>query len=447
MLCSLLRRNTTVEYLLRYTIGLGLIKGIDTLKEGRDVLLRMMSTLKASCLLLDHNNNDQFFDVYDLTYIVAKSMASKDKQVFALKGDDFLTDWPNEESMKKCNKICLQYPTLNRLPDQLNCPQLSLFLLFSKDLSLTFSDDFFKKTTNLKLNSLEMLSLLESDIRFLPKEIGQLVKLKLLDGFYSMGTKQCHSCGLHALSRLSTLEVQIPDDKAAPHDFFQELQKLERYKIFIGNEWKWERFRSYRYSRTLKLKLNTGMHDLDLGIKKLLKKTEDLHLDELKGVKIALRELIDEESISQLKNLHIQNGLDTEYIINDECEFPQLQSLTLHDLPKLISFCPQHETGATSSLPQHELPLFNEKISFLYLENLWLKSINVTRVWHNQLSMHLTDFEITGCYCLREIIFMEEIEEETQAAITLSLFPQLMSLKLKDLQHLTIKFKLLNFQP
>ncbi|XP_039034039.1 uncharacterized protein LOC120170084 [Hibiscus syriacus] len=295
-----------------------------------------------------------------------------------------------------------------------------------------------------------------------------------------MGTKQCHSCGLHALSRLSTLEVQIPDDKAAPHDFFQELQKLERYKIFIGNEWKWERFRSYRYSRTLKLKLNTGMHDLDLGIKKLLKKTEDLHLDELKGVKIALRELIDEESISQLKNLHIQNGLDTEYIINDECEFPQLQSLTLHDLPKLISFCPQHETGATSSLPQHELPLFNEKISFLYLENLWLKSINVTRVWHNQLSsislctyeklktlkiegcgslkhlfsftmakclVHLTDFEITGCYCLREIIFMEEIEEETQAAITLSLFPQLMSLKLKDLQHLTIKFKLLNFQP
>ncbi|XP_039010179.1 uncharacterized protein LOC120138852 [Hibiscus syriacus] len=174
------------------------------------------------------------------------------------------------------------------------------------------------------------------------------------------------------------------------------------------------------------------MDDLDLGIKKLLKKTEDLHLDELKGVKIALRELIDEESISQLKNLHIQNGLDTEYIINDEYGFPQLQSLTLHDLPKLISFCPQHEPGATSLLPQHELPLFNKKISFPYLENLWLKSINVTRVWHNQLS----NFEIIGCYCLREIIFMEEIEEETQAAITLSLFPQLKSLKLEDLQHL-----------
>ncbi|KAE8695439.1 Detected protein of confused Function [Hibiscus syriacus] len=504
LLCSLLRRNTRVEDLLRYAIGLGLIKGVGTLKEGLDALLTMMSTLKASCLLLDSNTNDECFDVHDLTYIVAKSMASKDSHVFSLKNDDVMMDWPNEESMKKCNKICLEYPTLNSLPDQLNCPQLSLFLLFSKDLFLT-SDDFFKKATNLKvlalarmqfsslpssirlltslntlcldhcklgdnisiigeLKSLEILSLLESDIRFLPKEIGQLVKLKLLDvsrcaklktisdgvlsslsrleELYMGGTSiqwgqsSATLADLYALSRLSTLEVQIPDAKATPHDFFQVLQKLERCKIFIGKEWEWERFRSYQYSRTLKLRLNTGMDDLDLGIKKLLKKTEDLHLDELKGVKIALRELIDEESISQLKNLHIQNGLDTEYIINDEYGFPQLQSLTLHDLPKLISFCPQHEPGATSLLPQHELPLFNKKISFPYLENLWLKSINVTRVWHNQLSMHLTDFEIIGCYCLREIIFMEEIEEETQAAITLSLFPQLKSLKLEDLQHL-----------
>ncbi|KAE8675384.1 Cc-nbs-lrr resistance-like protein [Hibiscus syriacus] len=538
LLCSLLRRDTIIEDLLRYTIGLGLIKGVDTLEEGRDALLTMMSTLKASCLLLDSNTNDECFDVHDLTYIVAKSMASKDSHVFSLKKDDVMMDWPNEESMKKCNKICLQYPTINSLPDQLNCPQLSFFLLFSNDLSLTLPDDFFKEATNLKvldltrmqfsslpssirlltslstlcldhcklgdnitiigeLKSLEILSLMESDIRFLPKEIGQLVKLKLLDvsrcaklktisdgvlsslsrleELYMGGTSiqweesSATLADLHALSHLSTLEVQIPDAKAAPQDFFNELQKLKRYKIFIGVEWAWEWFRSYQYSRTLKLRLNSGMDDLDLGIKKLLKRTEDLHLGELKGVKIALQELTEEESISHLKNLHIQNGLDTEYIINDEYDFPQLQSLTLHDLPKLISFCPQHGTGATSSLPQDELSLFSEKISFPYLENLWLKSINVTRVWHNQLSstsfstyeklttlkiegcvslkhlfsfsmakclVHLTDFKIIRCYFLREIIFMEEIEEETQTGMTLSLFPRLKSLKLTDLQHL-----------
>ncbi|KAL4379812.1 hypothetical protein GQ457_02G035660 [Hibiscus cannabinus] len=535
LLCSLLRRSTRIEDLLRYAIGLGLIRGVNSLKEGRDRLLTMMSTLKEYCLLSDSNTDDQFFDVHDLTYIVAKSIASKDNQVFGLNQEDVLTDWPGEESLKKLNKICLQYPSINNLPDQLNCPQLFLFLLFSKDLSLTLSADFFKEATNIKvlnltsmrfsslpssiclltglstlcldqcklgdditiiggLKSLEILSLSESDIRILPKEIGQMVKLKLLDvtwcgclkmispgvlssltrleELYMGGTsiqwgesRTASLAELSTLSLLSTLEVQIPDAKAAPQDFFQELQRLEKYKIFIGEEWEWEWFGKYNYSRTLKLRLSANVDDLDRGIKKLSKKTEDLHLDELKSVKIALQELTDEESLSHLKNLHIQNGLDTEYIINDENEFPQLQSLTLQSLPQLISFCPQYQTNSTDSLPQHELPLFSEKISFPCLEKLWLKSINVTRLWHNQLSttsygklttlkiegcgslkhlfsfsmakclLHLTDFEIIGCHCLREIIFMEEIEE-AQATMNLPLFPQLKSLELKDLRHL-----------
>ncbi|KAK8508870.1 hypothetical protein V6N12_034972 [Hibiscus sabdariffa] len=538
LLCSLLRRDVSVEDLLRYTIGLGLINGVDTLKQGRDRLLTMMSTLKESCLLRDNNTNGRFFDVHDLTYIVGKSIASKDNQAFGLNQEDVLTDWPNEESMKKCSKICFRGSSVNRLPDRLNCPQLFLFLLFSKDHSLTLPADFFKEATNLKvldltymqfsylpssilfltslttlcidqcklgdnitiiggLKSLEILSLLKSDIRILPKEIGQLVKLKLLDvsgcaklktisdgvlsslsrleELYMGGTSiqwgqsRATLADLHALPRLSTLEVQIPDALAAPQDFFQGLQNLERYKIFIGKEWEWEWFGNYQYSRTLKLRLSTSFDDLDHGIKKLLKKTEDLRLDELKGVKIALQTLMEEESLLHLKNLHIQNGLDTEYIINDENEFRQLQSLTLQSLPHLISFCPQRESGATSSLPQHELPLFSENISFPCLEKVWLKSIDVTRVWHNQLSSsssctfeklttlkiefcgsikrlfsfsmakclrHLTDFQIIGCQCLREIIFMEELEEETLATMTLSIFPRLKSLELKDLQHL-----------
>ncbi|KAL4379982.1 hypothetical protein GQ457_02G035630 [Hibiscus cannabinus] len=451
LLCSLLRHDARIEDLLRYAIGLGFIKGVDTLKEARDSLLNMTSTLKESCLLRGSNTDDQFFEVHDLTYIVAKSMASKDNQVFALNQEEVLTDWQDH---------C-------KLGD---------------DITIIGG-----------LKNLEILSLLESDIKILPKEIGQLVKLKLLDvsgcaklkmisvGVLSSLTRleeiyvggTCIQWGqsstaslaeLNTLSRLSTLEVQIPDAKDAPQDFFQGLQKLERYKIFIGEEW--ECFDNYQYSRTINLRLIIRIDDLDRGIKKLLKKTEDLHLDELKGVKIALQELTDEERLSGLKNLHIQNGLDIEYIINGENEFPQLQSMTLQSLPQLLSFCPQHQTNGTNSLPQHELPLFSEMISFPCLENLWLKSINVTRLWHNQLSttsygklttlkiegcgslkhlfsfsmakslLHLTDFEIIGCHCLREIIFMEEIEEEAQATMNLALFPQLKSLELKDLQHL-----------
>ncbi|MBA0687346.1 hypothetical protein Goari_014893 [Gossypium aridum] len=52
--------------------------------------------------------------------------------------------------------------------------------------------------------------------------------------------------------------------------------------------------------------------------------------------------------------------------------------------------------------------------------------------------VHLKHFEITACNILREIIFSENIiEEESQAATVLSLFPQLKSLELKDLPHLS----------
>ncbi|TYG47127.1 hypothetical protein ES288_D11G313200v1 [Gossypium darwinii] len=545
LLCSLLRRDTRIEDLLRYACGLGLIKGVNTMKAARDRLLKMMSTLKESCLLLDSKStNEEYFDVHDLTYIVAKSIASKDNQVLALteedndedEDEDVVADWLNRESMKECNKILLQHPRINKLPDQLNCPRLFLFLLFSKDLSLTLPDNVFKEAKNLKvldltgvhfsslpssiglltslstlcldhcklgdnltiigvLKNLNVLSVLQSDIKIVPKEIGQLLKLKLLDvsgctklekisadvlprlskleELYMGGTSiqwgqpNASLAELNTLSQLSTLEVQIPDAEAAPEDFFQKFQKLERYKIFIGKEW--ERFGNYQYSRTLKLRLNTSIDDLDPGIKKLVKRTQDLQLDELKGVKIALKELTDEERLSHMRNLHIQNGLDIESITNDRNEFPELQSLTLQGLPQLVSFCSQDKIDAPS-LTQLELPLFGEKISFPSLEKLHLSSLNVTRVWQNQLSnvafctheklttlkiegcgnikyllsfsmakylVHLKYFEITACNCLREIVLLEEIEEETQATMTLSLFPQLKSLELKDLQHLS----------
>ncbi|KAK8271985.1 hypothetical protein V6Z12_D11G299500, partial [Gossypium hirsutum] len=546
LLCSLLRRDTRIEDLLRYALALGLINGANSMKAARDRLLKMLSTLKESCLLLDSkSSNKEYFDVHDLTYIVAKSIASKDNQVLALteedkdEDEDVVTDWRTGESMKECNKVILRDPSINELPDQLNSPQLFLFLLLSKDLSLTLPDNFFKEAKNLKvlgltcmhfsplpssiglltslstlcldhcnlgdnltiigaLKSLNVLSLAGSDIKIVPKEIGHLLKLKLLDvsgctklktisadvlpslskleELYMGGTSiqwgqpNASLAELNTLSHLSTLEVQIPNAKAAPEDFFQKLQKLERYKICIGKEW--ERFGNYQYSRTLKLRLNTSIDDLDHGIKKLAKRTQDLQLDELKGVKIALEELTDEERLLHLQNLHIQNGLDIESIINDRNQFPQLQSLTLEGLPQLVSFCSQDKIDGTS-LPQRELPLFGEKISFPSLEKLRLSSLNVTRIWHNQLpnvsfctheklttlkidgcgnikyllsfSMakyldHLKYFEITACNILREIIFSENIIEEESQAATVA-FPSLEEMSVSYLSKMKMLWR------
>ncbi|XWS58810.1 hypothetical protein CRYUN_Cryun08bG0065600 [Craigia yunnanensis] len=351
-----------------------------------------------------------------------------------------------------------------------------------------------------ELKDLKVLSLIGSDIEILPREIAQLTQLRLLDLHDCTKLKVILPNVLSSLSRLeelymgnsfvqweveghvnqrsnaslaelkslsclTTLEVHIPDAKIMPSDLFFE--KLERYNIFLGEKWNW--FDRNEYLRTLNLKLDTGIGDLDHGTKMLLKKTEDLYLNELKGVKLGLNELEDGEGFPHLKKLHIQNGLEIQYIINgndaiDKVEFPQLRSLTLQDLPQLISFCSGNRRGFTYISPL-ELPLFNEKMVFPCLENLQLSSINVERIWHNQLSEisyciqnltsliiegcgnlkhllsfsmarsleHLKTFEIIECKCLREIIFTEDIEEENRSMI---LFPQLNSLKIKNMQHL-----------
>ncbi|XP_021281813.1 uncharacterized protein LOC110414744 isoform X3 [Herrania umbratica] len=351
-----------------------------------------------------------------------------------------------------------------------------------------------------ELKDLKVLSLIGSDIERLPREIARLTQLRLLDlhdctklkvippnvlsslsrleelymgNSFVQWEVEGHAnqrsnaslAELKSLSRLTTLEVHIPDAKIMPRDLFFE--KLERYNIFLGDKWNW--FDTNEYSRTLNLQLDSGIDDLDLGTKMLLKKTEDLHLHEMKGVKVGLNELEDGEGFPHLKNLHIQNGLEIRYIINDDdavdkVEFLQLRSLTLQDLPQLISFCSGNRRGLTSISPL-EFPLFNEKVVFPCLENLRLSSINVEQIWHNQLSEisyciqnltsliiegcgklkrllsssmirsleHLKSFEISDCKCLREIIFTEDIEEENNSMV---LFPRLNSLKIKSMQHL-----------
>ncbi|XP_040938063.1 disease resistance protein RGA2-like [Gossypium hirsutum] len=416
LLCSLLRRDTRIEDLLRYACGLGLIKGVNTMKAARDRLLKIMSTLKESCLLLDSKStNEEYFDVHDITYIVAKSIVSKDNQVLALteedNDEDVVTDWPNGESMKD-EDLSLTLPD-NFFKEAENLKVLDLtgvqfsFLPSSIGLLTSLSTlclDYCKMGDNLTiigaLKNLNVLSLLQSDIKIVPKEIGQLLKLKLLD---VSGCTKPEKVSADVLP-----QVQIPDAEAAPQDFFRKLQKLERYKIFIGKEW--ERFGYYQYLRTLKLRLNTSIDDLDHGIKILVGRTQALELDELKGVKIALKELTDEERLSHLQNLHIQNGFDIESITNDRNELPGLQSLTLQGLPQLVGFCAQDKIDATS-LPQLELPLFEEKIWFPFLEKLQLSSLNVTRLQSLELKdlQHLSGFCFSSQNKVIEFPFMKSM--------------------------------------
>ncbi|XP_017976581.1 PREDICTED: probable disease resistance protein At4g27220 [Theobroma cacao] len=183
----------SIDYLLRYAIGLGLTNGVNTVEEARNRLLTMVSN---SCFLLDSNINDQYFDMHDLVFDVAMSIAFTYNQVFALNEEDVLKDWPDGETMKKWNKICLKYHRVGEVPDKLNCPQLVLFLICRKDLSMKMPPNFFRETTNLKV-----LDLTQMHFSSLPSSICLLTSLRTLC------LDQCELGDIVIIGELKNLEI------------------------------------------------------------------------------------------------------------------------------------------------------------------------------------------------------------------------------------------------
>ncbi|MBA0637183.1 hypothetical protein Godav_029351 [Gossypium davidsonii] len=541
LLCSLLGHNAGPEVLLMCAMGSGLFRGVSTVEDTRNRLLTVVSHLKASCLLLDGYNN-LHVDMRDLICDVTMSIAAN--HVFVLRQEDVLNDWPDDETMKECDKISLLFPSINKLPDQLKCPMLTFFLVVSSnDPLMKIPANLLKEMKNLKvlilggmslpslpssisllvnlrtlsldhcalgdialieeLKNLEILNFSGSDIEMLPKEIGQLTKLKWLDltdcsklkrippgvfcklsrleelyidnsfdewGAEGQSSLQGNSsiAELKALSCLTSLHIHIPNAKIIPNDF--SFEKLRRYIIFIGeaSHWDWNWDRVAEYSRTLKLSLQTSIRFLNNGVKVLLKKAENLYIDEVKGVELLLHEAEVGDYFQQLKNLHIQNGAMVQYIFKDiddvhKIEFLQLESLSLKGLPNLISFCSTNK-GSTSISPQ-EIGLFKQKILFPKLEYLKLSSISIERIWSPQAfcsTQNLTSLTIEGCdnlkhvffdslpeyiqqlkcleisecKCIQEIISTDKMIQESFKNRALIRFPRLNFLKLKGLQNL-----------
>ncbi|TYI58605.1 hypothetical protein E1A91_D11G371900v1 [Gossypium mustelinum] len=539
LLCSLLGHNIFFEELLVCAMGLGLFRGVNTVEETRNRLLTVVSRLKASCLLLDGYNN-LHVDMHDLICDVAMSIAANN--VFVLRDEDVLNEWPDDETMKECDKIVLDCPSINKLPDQLKCPKLTFFGMVSKDPLMEIPENFFKEMKNLQvlilsdmnlsslpssisllpnlrtlclvdcalgdialigeLKNLEILTFDGSDIEMLPEEIGQLAKLKLLDiancsklkrippgvfcklsrleelyvddcfvGWGAEGNfsqeSNCSVAELNALSCLTTLEIHFPNAKIIPKGF--SFEKLRRYIIFIGevSDWDWDWGWVRECSRTLKLSLQTSISFLNNGVKVLLKKAENLYIDEVKGVEILQHESEVRDYFQQLKNLHIQNGAMIQYILKDNGDDHkielQLETLTLQDLPKLISFFSENE-GSASISPQGTT-LFNQKTLFPKLKDLVLCSISIERIWLPQafcstpnltkliikgctnlkyvLSDSMVEYlqqleylEISECKCIQEIISKENIIKEAFRNRYLICFPRLNTLKLKGLQKL-----------
>ena len=125
LLCGLLGyRDIPMGHLLKYSIGLALLEGVDTLEKGTDKLHWLVDHLRASSLLL-HAEDNNYVRMHDVVRDVAVEIASKDHHWFGLREGVRLKDWSKMEEPEECFGISLNCKTVYELPEGLVCPKLN----------------------------------------------------------------------------------------------------------------------------------------------------------------------------------------------------------------------------------------------------------------------------------------------------------------------------------
>nr|XP_048336512.1 disease resistance protein At4g27190-like [Ziziphus jujuba var. spinosa] len=228
LLCCLFPEDfkIPIEFLVTYGMGLKLFDDVDTILEARTRVLALVDKLKRSFLLLD-TDEEYGVKMHDVVRDFAISIGSKDEPML-VRYDVGLDEWPQKDSYEHYSRISLQFSKNPKFPvDFLQFTNLKLLQLFytsrrenRKDnipgnffqgmkglavlalvkndtpLSLPPSLGVLKNLRSLFLHGcseieglsmigglekLEILSLVGSQIRIFPREVGQLKHLKLLD--------------------------------------------------------------------------------------------------------------------------------------------------------------------------------------------------------------------------------------------------------------------------
>jgi Leucine-rich repeat (LRR) protein len=491
LLCAKMSYYIFESDLLKYCCGLGLFHGINTMEDARNRLYTRLRILKDCCLLLPHSSES--LRMHDVVRDVAKLIASRDHNMFVVRANGGLKEWPDVDALKRCKAFSVLGGDIHELPYKMGCPELAFLCLEGGGHPLQITDTFFDGTRKLKildltkmqlsslpsslgllrnlqtlcldhcvlgdiaiigeLKNLAILSLHCSNISQLPREIGLLTCLRLLDlsdcsklevippnvlsslvaleelymrkSFVQWEVEGLNNASLAELKNLShliTLEIHIPDVSNLPKDLLFE--KLERYVILVGDVWDWPVNRG-EATRILKLKLDTSFQsEVGMQLMLLMKRKENLYLDELKGVKSVLNEF-DREGFQQLKYLHIQNNPELKYIIYSstlmDIAFPALETILLKNMTGLEEICHGQLPSLRSFVNLRIVKVEHcDKLKFVF-------SSSIAR----GLSQ-LEQLEIRECSIMEEILVTEE-SGAVEETILKVLFPQLKFLILKEL--------------
>uniref|UniRef100_A0A5B6Z5Z3 Uncharacterized protein n=1 Tax=Davidia involucrata TaxID=16924 RepID=A0A5B6Z5Z3_DAVIN len=514
LLCCIFPEDSIIriEDLVRYGMGLRLFKYIRTLEEARIRVHALVDNLKACCLLLD-GMVEGYIRMHDVIRDFGLQLASEGEHALLVRVATGLEEWPEHETSAHHTAIALLQNQFHELPDGLDYPKLNLLLLLDNSHSLKIPDTFFAGMKALRVldmthipipslppsiqclknlqtlcldycklreisisligelkDKLEILSFWGSDIEELPREIGQLAHLRLLDftdceklkvipsGVISSlsrledlymrnsfknwevedqktGKRNAGLDDLKSLSHLSVLEMHIPHVKLCPKDLL--FGNLIKFKISIGSDFQDYEQRSINpFPRTLKLKLDQSI-TLYSELNMLLKRAECLILEEMEDLEKVLFDS-NKEGFSSLKWLKVNQCHGYEYLINTmgwmpHSVFPILEYLELNEM---------HNLKEIFHLP---VGFFNElrKDSAGYgcLKNLrTVKVISCDKLKNlfsqytaRDLGVVLHEMSVFNCGSLEEIFANDEEASSSMGEIV---FQNLNSLKLEDLPNL-----------
>ncbi|CAJ2673478.1 unnamed protein product [Trifolium pratense] len=494
LLFSLLPGND-VEYFLKVAVGLNILKHVNTMDDARNKLYTIIKSLEATCLLLEVKTSENI-KMHDFVRDFATSIARRDKHVFLIKQPN--DDWPTKDSLKRCTQIFLDRFPMHMLPPMFDCPNIKFFCLSSENRSLEIPDNFFEGMgsltvldltslnlsslptsfrflTNLKtlclyfcvlenmdaieaLKNLQILNLWKSSMTKLPREIGKLTQLRMLDlsdsgievvpsniisnltkleelymGNTSINWEDVNSIvqtenasisELQKLPNLTALELQIRETWMLPRDLQLMFEKLEKYKIAIGNVWEWSDIKDGT-SKTLMLKLGTNIH-LEHAIKALIRSVEKLYLDDVDGIQNVLYQL-NGEGFPLLKYLHVQNNANMKHIVDSKernrihVSFPILETLVLHNLKNLEHIC--HGPLSITSFGSLSVIKVKNCIQLKYIfSSTMVKGLS-----------SLSEIDVCRCDSMKEIVLEDNRLSANNEKIE---FLQLRSLTLEHLEML-----------
>ncbi|XP_060973658.1 disease resistance protein At4g27190-like [Cannabis sativa] len=491
LLCALHKEDQQidVEDLIRYSIGWNLLQGVRTVSEARNRVNSLVVKLKSHCLLLDETETDKV-KMHDVIRDVCIAIAKEDDD------DDHghrmfmnsITSAATYEELvvhqrHKASKAIsfVDFDDFDNLPQILECPGLELLLLSRTRLCLeSIPNDFFEQTGQLKslgmngarlrslplsfrlLQNLQTLCLCGSFIediavigelknlkvldvswsffiKRLPKEIGALQRLQVLDlrvcrnlkvieanvisnltqmeelylpttferwdKIEEDGTRNASLIEIKSLQRLTALCLYVPSDQhVLPEGLFDE--KLERYQISIrGDRYLDDKISS---SRCLHLCLSQLDQVYARELVAFMTRSEYLSLEGYFDVAPCLVK----EGFPRLKELTFEANEGAKYIINptdmmihDQEAFPCLEELTLRHLESLESI-----VSNINVLPRGSF--FNQ-----------LRKVDVYRcgrlknLFPLSIAKLLHEISVQECEMIEEIIVREDGDDDHEVVV------------------------------